>query len=157
MSTQMHKIINDIASQKHATDAGTHMHDLLRQIKIDGAVQSGDDDIVSRLLCLPELLPLFSSAAKTEVPVAGIVRGKFVSRRFDRMLIDGAGRCVYILDYKTDTDKTKFIEKYKDEITNPNVVFNTIQYSRNDKKVYFYTDKINNNTNPINQNNIKYI
>ena len=112
MSTQMHKIINDIASQKHATDAGTHMHDLLRQIKIDGAVQSGDADIVSRLLRLSELLPLFSSAAKTEVPVAGIVRGKFVSRRFDRMLIDGAGRCVYILDYKTDTDKNVYHDKY---------------------------------------------
>lgn len=112
MSTQMHKIINDIASQKHATDAGTHMHDLLRQIKIDGAVQSGDADIVSRLLRLPELLPLFLSAAKTEVPVAGIVRGKFVSRRFDRMLIDWAGRCVYILDYKTDTDKNVYHDKY---------------------------------------------
>ena len=112
MSTQMHKIINDIASQKHATDAGTHMHDLLRQIKIDGAVQSGDADIVSRLLRLSELLPLFSSAAKTEVPVAGILRGKFVSRRFDRMLIDGAGRCVYILDYKTDTDKNVYHDKY---------------------------------------------
>ena len=112
MSTQMHKIINDIASQKHATDAGTHMHDLLRQIKIDGAVQSGDADIVSRLLRLSELLPLFSSAAKTEVPVAGIIRGKFVSRRFDRMLIDGAGRCVYILDYKTDTDKNVCHDKY---------------------------------------------
>ena len=112
MSTQMHKIINDIASQKHATDAGTHMHDLLRQIKIDGAVQSGDADIVSRLLRLSELLPLFSSAAKTEVPVAGIVRGKFVSRRFDRMLIDGAGRCVYVLDYKTDTDKNVYHDKY---------------------------------------------
>lgn len=112
MSTQMHKIINDIASQKHATDAGTHMHDLLRQIKIDGAVQSGDADIVSRLLRLSELLPLFSSAAKTEVPVAGIIRGKFVSRRFDRMLIDGAGRCVYILDYKTDTDKNMYHDKY---------------------------------------------
>lgn len=112
MSTQMHKIINDIASQKHATDAGTHMHDLLRQIKIDGAVQSGDADIVSRLLRLSELLPLFSSAAKTEVPVAGIIRGKFVSRRFDRMLIDGAGRCVYILDYKTDTDKNVYHDKY---------------------------------------------
>jgi ATP-dependent exoDNAse (exonuclease V) beta subunit len=108
----MHKIINDIASQKHATDAGMHMHDLLRQIKIDGTVQSGDADIVSRLLCLPELLPLFSSAAKTEVPVAGIVRGKFVSRRFDRMLIDGAGRCVHILDYKTDTDKNVYHDKY---------------------------------------------
>ena len=25
--------------------------------------------------------------------------------------------------------------------SNPNVIFNTIQYSKNDKKVYFYTDK----------------
>ena len=25
--------------------------------------------------------------------------------------------------------------------SNPNVVFNTIQYSRNDKKVYFYTNQ----------------
>ena len=25
--------------------------------------------------------------------------------------------------------------------SNPNVIFNTVQYSKNDKKVYFYTDK----------------
>lgn len=25
--------------------------------------------------------------------------------------------------------------------SNPNVIFNTIQYSKNDKKVYFYTNK----------------
>lgn len=112
MSTQLNDIIHDIERQKYATDNGTRMHNALRQIKLDGANQIGDAEIIAHIQGLPDLVPLFSPAARTEVPVAGIVRGKFVSRRFDRMFVDGAGRHVYILDYKTDTDKSVFHDKY---------------------------------------------
>lgn len=112
MSTQMHKIIQTTEHQKYATDAGTRMHNALRMIKIDGDAHIGDAEIISHILNMPSVLPLFSSAARTEVPVAGIVRGKFVSRRFDRMLVDVATHRVYILDYKTDTDKSAFHDKY---------------------------------------------
>ena len=54
----------------------------------------------------------FTENAQTEVPVAGIINGYFVSRRIDRLVVDDEKKVVRILDYKTDVDKTKYREKY---------------------------------------------
>ena len=52
----------------------------------------------------------------TEVPVAGYINGRFVSRRIDRLVINDDKKEVSILDYKTDVDKSTFHDKYVAQI-----------------------------------------
>jgi hypothetical protein len=91
--------------QKLATDAGNSRHVQMRRIVIDGDIEKGDPDIAARIKSHPELLPYFSKNAKTEVPIAGRIAGKTISRRIDRMLVDHGGKSVIFIDYKTDLDK----------------------------------------------------
>jgi ATP-dependent exoDNAse (exonuclease V) beta subunit len=62
------------------------------------------------------LLPFFTSNAKTEVPIAGVLRGVFVSRRIDRLLVNNDNKTIDFIDYKTDTDKNAFIEQYRHQL-----------------------------------------
>lgn len=110
------KILHDIlklCEQTHfATDAGTRMHKRLQQIAIGEDKMLGDPDLVARISAKSELLPFFCIAAKTEVPIAGMIKGRFVSRRIDRLLVNTLDKTVYVLDYKTDINKTINRDKY---------------------------------------------
>ena len=53
---------------------------------------------------------------KTEVPIAGTINGRFISRRIDRLFTDDENKRVYVLDYKTDTDRAAFHDKYVEQI-----------------------------------------
>ena len=55
--------------------------------------------------------------SKTEVPIAGVINGRFISRRIDRLYINQNTKTIIILDYKTDIDKNVFREKYIDKLT----------------------------------------
>ena len=70
-------------------------------------------DIITTIKNRPDLLLFFVKSAQTEVPIAGIVHGHFVSRRIDRLLINHNTKTIDFIDYKTDTDKNAFIEQYK--------------------------------------------
>ena len=104
-------------NKKYATQSGRRVHALLRNVIIDNIRgNSGDDDIVETIQKRPDLYKFFSCAAKTEVPIAGIVNGVFISRRIDRLLINDIAKTIDFIDYKTDTNKNEFIDKYTKQL-----------------------------------------
>ena len=105
------------AQQNYAQSVGTTTHALLQNIVIDGDVIRGDENTIKIIKPKPDLQRFFSINAKTEVPIAGIIRDQFISRRIDRMLINPDNKTIDFIDYKTDTDKTKFIKKYRAQLT----------------------------------------
>lgn len=101
---------------KHATQTGTVIHLLLKNIIIDNNKEIGDTNIINQIKEHAELKQYFTGSAKTEVPIAGIINGVFVSRRIDRMLIDDTDKTIDFIDYKTDINKTAFIDKYAQQL-----------------------------------------
>lgn len=102
---------------EYATDAGMRMHARLEQIRVaaDGTLH-GDANIIAHINAMPELHPFFAPGSRPEVPVAGTICNRFVSRRIDRMMVDDDNKTVWILDYKTDVDATAMREKYVSQI-----------------------------------------
>jgi len=104
-------------SKEFATKAGTKMHAILQRVVVDDTVgDAGDGDIVKIIKSKPELMLFFGKNAKTEVPIAGRINGVFVSRRIDRLLLNHDTKTVWFVDYKTDLNKTEFVEKYKKQL-----------------------------------------
>ena len=99
---------------EYATQSGTKTHDILRHVIIDGDTEIGPADIITKIKSNSELTQYFTATAMTEVPVAGKIRGKFISRRIDRMIINHDTHTIKILDYKTDINTT---ERRNDYIT----------------------------------------
>ncbi len=114
--TTLHKILSDAKHVRHATDAGTHMHTKLKHVRIASNDATGNPDIIKKICANPTLTKLFGPDSRTEVPVAGVLNGRFVSRRIDRLLINHADKCICILDYKTDIDKTERHAQYVSQI-----------------------------------------
>lgn len=110
--TILSKILDDTDKVKRATDAGKNMHHRLQGVRIAKEAISGDDVLVQKIVRSPDLCRMFDGLSRVEVPIAGTVYGRFVSRRIDRLRIDNATKTVDVLDYKTDTDKTIFYDKY---------------------------------------------
>lgn len=98
----LHDILNAQDAKRYSVIAGTKTHNCLRHIVVDGDVRCGDMDMVKKIISHPELLPFFVADAKTEVPIAGTINGRFISRRIDRMVVNNSAKTVAILDYKTD-------------------------------------------------------
>ena len=117
MIQNLNDFLSDIERKKYATQQGLNMHTLLQNVIIDDTDNNCDNaNIVSVIKQKPDLKQYFVPDAKTEVPIAGIINGVFVSRRIDRLLIDNQTKTIAFLDYKTDTDKTTFCEKYKKQL-----------------------------------------
>ena len=112
MNKTLCDLIAESRARKFATDAGTHMHERLRKITIDGQNISGDTTLAEKIINLDGCAKYFTPAAKTEVPIAGTINGKFISRRIDRMIIDNATQTICSLDYKTDINPDAFRYKY---------------------------------------------
>lgn len=83
-----------------ATSYGTNIHNRLQNLDINDT----DDDFTQRVLRNPKLTRLFDDKSKTEVPIAGYINNKFVSRRIDRLRVDMDAKTIDILDYKTDVN-----------------------------------------------------
>ena len=113
MTQKLTEFLQNAQNKKCATDAGTKMHLMMQHIIIDESGNVGDEQIINTIKSKPELLPFFSVESKTEVPIAGFIKGVFVSRRIDRLLINHNTKTIDFIDYKTDTNKTEFIDKYK--------------------------------------------
>lgn len=103
MTDTLRELLKQRDAASHAIDAGTQMHEKMRHVFIDGNDVRGDADIIKKITAHKELLQFFDTNSQTEVPVAGFVRGKFISRRIDRMVINHNAKTIMILDYKTDT------------------------------------------------------
>ena len=92
------------------------MHIQLGRIVISDQGHKGDGGLIEKILQNPILIKLFSPFAQTEVPIAGLVNNRFVSRRIDRLLIDNQNKTVWILDYKTDVNRDVFIDVYRNQL-----------------------------------------
>ena len=104
-------------NKKYATQNGTRIHAKLKNVVIDSnRGNSGDADIINQILHNPNLIRYFSPDAQTEVPIAGIINGVFISRRIDRLLINKSTKTLEFIDYKSDIDKTVFIDQYKRQL-----------------------------------------
>ena len=115
-------------SRKHATDVGTEIHRRLQRIVIASTTQGaaaantdigqGDAKLISQILAHPELLRFFTAAPdtelRTEVPIAGTINDRFISRRLDRIII--SDKEIEFLDYKTDTDLSIRRDKYASQM-----------------------------------------
>lgn len=103
--TQLHKIITEQEQTLHATQTGTHTHALLAKIHLSHqTTDTKTIELISKIKQSPELIELFSENSKSEVPIAGTINSRFISRRIDRLLIDDTNKTIKILDYKTDMD-----------------------------------------------------
>lgn len=112
--------LSELISKQHAaqfaTATGTHMHERLRKIIIAPDKTYGDDNLIQKIKQTCGLAEYFTPTARTEVPVAGIINNKFISRRIDRMLINTSTKQIKILDYKTDINNTLNYIKYKKQL-----------------------------------------
>lgn len=116
MPTSPYDFIRRGRDMRFATRAGTDMHERLRKIVIDAATARGDAELIARIQPNAPLAEYFGPHARTEVPVAGTINGRFISRRIDRMIVDTAAKTIKILDYKTDTDRRARRDKYKTQL-----------------------------------------
>lgn len=113
MTRKLTEFLTGAKNKEFATNAGTHMHALLQRVVIDADIESGDADIINNIKKHTDLLHFFGKNTQTEVPIAGNIYGRFVSRRMDRLLINHNHKTIDFVDYKTDADKNVFIEQYK--------------------------------------------
>ena len=116
MTRDLIKFLQDAEHKKHATDIGTDMHAKMQRIIVDNNIICGDKEIVDKIKNRADLSPFFVKDAQTEVAIAGFVRGIFISRRIDRLLINHNTKTIDFIDYKTDTNKDAFIEQYKRQL-----------------------------------------
>ena len=110
--TTLHNILSAHDGAQHATAHGTQMHARMQHIVIDGDNTHGDAELVKQVQANHELLQFFGPNSRTEVPIAGTINNRFISRRIDRLVIDDTNKIIKILDYKTDVDHAAFHDKY---------------------------------------------
>jgi len=117
MTNKISDLINKISRSEYATATGRSMHAQMQSVfyGVDGWV--GDKNIINSISQIPELKEIMGPLSRTEVPLAGIVNGKFISRRIDRLYVNNDTKKVVVLDYKTDVDKNLFSEKYREQLT----------------------------------------
>ena len=108
MADTLRELLTEYDNKQYATDAGVAMHRKMRFVNMLDV----DNDIVKQIKSHPELEIFFGENAQTEVPVAAVINGKFISRRIDRMVVDDKNNVIHILDYKTDVDKGAFHTNY---------------------------------------------
>lgn len=112
MTDNLHNFLSLRKKQKFATDAGTEMHSKMQKILIDDTLEIGDNTLIQKIKLKSELLQFFGKNSRVEVPIAGILHKKFASRRIDRLVKNDAEKTIIFLDYKTDSNKVLFRDKY---------------------------------------------
>ena len=112
MTSKLRDLLENHDRRTFATNTGTRTHARMQHVTIDGVHESGDAELIRGIKSCPGLAEYFSAQSRTEVPVAGYINGRFISRRIDRMHINPATKTITVLDYKTDSDKSAFHDKY---------------------------------------------
>lgn len=110
MTSKIENILLEQEKIKYATETGRYQHRKMKALCTE--TNNGDSELQERIKKNPSLERFFHKDARTEVPIAGYINGKFVSRRIDRMYVIENEKTVFILDYKTDVDKNLFYDKY---------------------------------------------
>jgi len=112
MNNKVADFVSNIESSQYATAMGRNIHAKLQKIMLS-PIPTGDADLIAKIENAgDELKSFFMENSKTEVPIAGFIDGKFLSRRIDRLVIDEQNKTIRILDYKTDINTAQFREKY---------------------------------------------
>lgn len=114
---RLNLLMRSIESKKIATDNGTSAHLQMSKIIFQNGDFIGDKNIISKIKTNNELCEIMGPLSRAEVPLAGYVDGVFLSRRIDRLYINETTKTVVVLDYKTDTDKKQYYEKYRVQLT----------------------------------------
>ncbi len=112
MANNVRELLQEYDDMKYATENGLMRHAQMQSVRMGDSGLCGDDEIIAIIKSHPELAKFFVKNSRAEVPVAGIVRGKFISRRIDRLVVETDTKQVLILDYKTDVDKKSLRDKY---------------------------------------------
>ncbi len=112
MASNLTELLNEYDAKKYAVDAGSVMHEKLRSVRVLSDFDKVDSELKKCVESCAGLSSFFIEKARTEVPVAGIINGNFISRRIDRLVVDDENKIVRILDYKTDIEKETYREKY---------------------------------------------
>lgn len=110
--SELNDFILKRTKQKFATNVGTAVHKKLQFIIIDDDLEQGDTELINKIKSVNGLSKLFSANSETEVPIAGNINGKFISRRIDRLNTDKLNKEIILLDYKTDINPEIFHDKY---------------------------------------------
>ena len=116
MSNKLNEILSEIKRADYATDTGLKLHTKMQKINAGVSESRGNDQLIAKITKNPHLMKFFTPSSRTEVPIAGNINGKFISRRIDRLVIDDATKNIYVLDSKSDTDKTAYRDKYAAKI-----------------------------------------
>lgn len=112
MNNQLNEFIKNQDAEKYATQNGRAIHAKLQFVRIT-PTPIGAPDLIAKIMAGgAELQSFFTDDARVEVPIAGVIDGRFISRRIDRLVVDGATKTVRVLDYKTDIDTEKYRPKY---------------------------------------------
>jgi ATP-dependent exoDNAse (exonuclease V) beta subunit len=126
MKNKLQELIEAQTQVKYATETGRIVHAQMKHIFFGPGGWVGDESIVSHLKNNPELCELFGAYSRTEVPIAGTVCGRFISRRIDRLYVNNNTKTIIVLDYKTDKDKNLFHEKYVEQLNEYRALLNQI-------------------------------
>lgn len=116
MTNKVSDLINKISHSEYATATGRNMHAQMQRMFYTNDGWMGAPDIINHISNIPGLMEFMGPLSRTEVPVAGTINGKFISRRIDRLYINYDAKKIVILDYKTDIDKNLFFEKYREQL-----------------------------------------
>lgn len=116
MTNKLRDILTNQTQTDFAKKTGSHIHKLLQKISCIEDLKKADSSLLKNIINDQKIAYFFKNDSKTEVPIAGIINGKFISRRIDRLLINPEIKTIDILDYKTDTDKSVNAEKYYKQI-----------------------------------------
>ncbi|MBO7508934.1 MAG: hypothetical protein J6T57_01505 [Alphaproteobacteria bacterium] len=117
MTNKLQRLIQSQSNQNYAVANGRDIHKKLQNLFFDAHnAPNCNVEIAEKIAHIPELVKLMGPKSKTEVPIAGFVHGKFISRRIDRLYIDDDTKTIVVLDYKTDTDKKLFYKKYSEQL-----------------------------------------
>lgn len=111
-TNKIQDLIFQETSAKYATRTGRIIHAKMQAI----CFPHGDQNLIKQISTNPELMEIMGPLSKPEVPIAGFVNGKFISRRIDRLYINNDTKKIIILDYKTNTDKNLFKQKYIEQL-----------------------------------------
>ena len=122
----LQNIYAEYEKKNFAKKLGVDKHIKMQNILITDNKEAGDPEIIKEIKKHPELYSFFSDDTKTEVPIAGFLNGKFVSRRIDRLKIDNKKKHIDIIDYKTDTEKNEYIDLYFNQINEYKELFRNL-------------------------------
>jgi ATP-dependent helicase/nuclease subunit A len=105
--TRVAEIFQQLDNNKFATDTGVKIHKKLQYIS-----EHTDTELFKKISADKTLSEFFGANSKTEVPIAGTINGKFISRRIDRLYINNSDKIIAVIDYKTDVNRETFYNTY---------------------------------------------